>query len=99
MRITQQEAEKLLQTDLLRFERAVSSLVQYPLSDNQFAALVSFTFNVGIGALKKSSILKALNNKQFASAADRLLLYNRAGGKVMEGLNRRRRAERKLFLS
>ncbi|WP_199318665.1 lysozyme [Leptolyngbya sp. FACHB-541] len=97
-RITQQGGEDLLQRDLVRFERAVSDAVKVPLTSNQFSALVCFAFNVGIGAFQRSTLLKLLNQRNYQGAADQLLLWNKGGGRVLQGLVRRREAERALFL-
>ena len=84
--------------DLLNTCRDVASLVKVTISDNQFAALVSFAFNVGSTALKNSSLLKKLNAKDYAGAANEFAKWNKGGGKVLAGLTRRREAERQLFL-
>ena len=98
MVITEKEAEDLLQKDLERFEKAVEENVQVQITDNQFAALVSFSFNVGSAALKKSTLLKILNSGDKIAAADQFLRWNKAGGKVLTGLTKRRQAEKDLFL-
>jgi len=90
--ITQQQAQAFLQQDLGVAEAAVNKL-GLTLTDNQFAALVSFTFNLGAGNLNK------LMSQGIAAAADRILLFDHAGGKVLPGLTRRRQAERALFLT
>ena len=97
--ISMAEAEQLLKLDLHRFERAVNSLVKVPITDNQFAALVSFAFNVGEGALAKSTLLKLVNAKEFLSASCQFARWNKAAGKPSNGLMRRREAERKLFMT
>ncbi|MEA3639925.1 MAG: glycoside hydrolase family protein [Lamprobacter sp.] len=97
--ITQDEAENLLQEDLEQFERCVTDAVDVPLNQNQYDALVSFAFNVGCGALRRSTLLTKLNAGDYQGAADQLLRWNRGGGKVMRGLVLRRQAERELFLS
>lgn len=97
-RITVETAERLLMQDIEQFESAVNRLVQVPLTQSQFDALVSFTFNVGIGALERSTLRWLLNNADYAGAADQLLRWNRAGGRVLAGLVARRDAERDLFL-
>lgn len=99
MTITREQAEQLLKKDLERFEKGVSDLVKAPLNQNQFDALVSFSFNLGLGSLKSSTLLKKLNAKDYQGAANEILRWNRAGGKVLKGLTRRRIAERDLFLS
>jgi len=97
-RITKAEAEALLRRDLEKFEAAVRSLVKVPLTDNQFSALVSFTYNLGAGALQHSTLLKLVNQGNFAAAAREFLKWNRAGGRVLPGLTRRRQAEEALFI-
>lgn len=96
---TKEEAEKLLKKDLERFEKGVSDLVKVALNQNQFDALVSFSFNLGLGNLKSSTLLKKLNAKDYIGASKEFERWNRAGGKVLTGLTRRRIAERDLFLS
>jgi lysozyme len=96
--ITEAEAENMLKSDLDRFERSVLKLVTVPVSQNEFDALVSFTYNLGEGNLKKSTLLRRLNSDDKASAAEEFLKWNKAGGKVLNGLVKRREAERKMFL-
>ena len=98
-RITEAGATELLRYDVGRFERAVEQAVQVPISDNQFAALVSFAFNVGSGALNSSTLLRRLNAGDTYGAANEFLRWNRAGGQELYGLTRRREEERALFLS
>lgn len=95
--ITKQQADDILASDLSKVEANVNKVVKVPLTQNQFDALVSFDFNTG--ALSRSSILTSLNNKNYDDAANRILLYNKSGGKVLAGLVRRREAEKKMFLS
>lgn len=97
--ITEAEAEELLKDDLDRFEKAVTRLVTVPLRQNQYDALVSFAFNVGIGALERSTLLKRVNARLFDLAFGEFAKWNRAGGKVLAGLTRRRAAEAALFRS
>ncbi|PSB16889.1 lysozyme [Phormidesmis priestleyi ULC007] len=97
--ITLQEAEDLLRRDLATAEDAVSELITVPLDDNQFAALVSFTFNLGAGTLEASTLRKLLNDEDYQGAADQILRFVFGGGEALPGLVRRRTAERKLFLS
>jgi len=68
------------------------------VNDNEFSALLSFTFNLGIGNLRSSTLLKLLNAGDRAGAADQFPRWNRAGGRELLGLTRRRAAERALFL-
>lgn len=95
---TEVQAETYLKSDLVKFENAINRLVKVPLNQNQFDALSSFTYNLGETNLSKSTLLKKLNAKDYAGAADQFLVWNRAGGKVLTGLVRRREAERNLFL-
>lgn len=97
--ITEKQAEDILRKDLKVAEDAVNKLVKVPLTQNQFDALVSFTFNLGAGNLQSSTLLKMLNASNYAGAAQQFLRWNKAGGKEVAGLTRRRQAESKLFLS
>jgi lysozyme len=97
MIITEQQAEDLLKEDLDRFEQGVANLVKVPLNDNQFAALVSFSFNLGLGNLKASTLLKLLNAGKLDQVPSEFVKWNKAGGKVLAGLTRRRQAEAELF--
>lgn len=96
--ITKAQAENFVKEDLVRFEKAVNDSVQVRINDNQFSALVSFAYNVGSGALRSSTLLKKLNRNDINGAGDEFLRWNKAGGRVLAGLTRRRRAERALFL-
>lgn len=89
----------LLSEDARDAARAVEQGVRVQLSQEQFDALVSFVFNVGTGAFGSSTLLRKLNAGDRDGAADELLRWSRAGGRVLEGLLSRRRAERALFLS
>ena len=95
--ITQDEADALLETDLTKFENGVSNLVKVPITDNQFAALVSFAFNLGLGALGGSTLLKLVNAQDIDGASLEFLKWDHAGGKPSDGLLRRRTAESMLF--
>lgn len=97
--ITSEQAESILKSDLQRFENAVSDAVKVPLNQNQFDALVSLAFNIGVGAFSGSTLVRMLNAANYTGAADQFLRWNRAGGRVLDGLTRRRQAERALFLS
>lgn len=97
MRITQQTAEKILARDLRIFERAVNKLVQVPLNQNQFDALVSFTYNLGEANLARSTLLKKLNKGDYDAVPYELALWNKAKGKPLKGLTRRRAAEALLW--
>ena len=91
--ITKPEAMARFDRDLVKFENAVDRLVKVPLTQNQFDALVSFTFNVGEGALSKSTLLKKLNRGEYAAVPAELMKWTKGGGKELPGLVRRRRAE------
>ncbi|OVE49469.1 lysozyme [Chromobacterium violaceum] len=97
--ITQQQADQLLAADLEKFETGVGQLVAVPLNANQFAALVSFSYNLGLGNLRSSTLLRLLNQGDYAGAAAQFPRWNRAGGQVVAGLTRRRLAEQALFNS
>ena len=96
--ITKEQAEEFLRADLEDAEYAVNKYVLMPLNQNQFDALVSFVFNLGAGAFKGSTLLKRLNAGLYKEAADEFLKWNKAGGKVLQGLVNRRVAERAMFL-
>ena len=100
--ITIEQAEMLLRGELVNFARDVLRLAKVPLDDGQFAALVSFAFNCGSGNLASSTLLRKLNQGDYAGAADQFLAWNKArkNGVLVElpGLTRRRRAERALVL-
>ena len=93
-----EQAKEYFAHDLKSFEKTVNDSVKAPLTQNQFDALVSLTYNIGSTAFKNSTLLKKLNAKDYAGAADQFLRWNKGGGKVLKGLVRRRDAERSLFL-
>lgn len=99
MRITQIEADAILARDLEAFEAGVLALVKGPLTQGQFDALVSFAFNVGLGALKRSTLLKRLNSGQHKAVPAELMKWTRAAGRELPGLVRRRRDEAELWRS
>jgi GH24 family phage-related lysozyme (muramidase) len=97
--ITQKLAEDILAQDVRRFELGVLNNVKVNLNQNEFDALVSFSFNVGVNALKNSTLLRLLNDGADRSiVAAEFLRWNKGGDKVLEGLTRRRQAEKALFL-
>lgn len=96
--IGKEQAEAILRADLAIAEKAVCDLVTTPLAQNEFDAMVSFTFNLGRNALKNSTLLRLLNAGEIDAAADQILRWDHAGGKVVAGLTRRRVAERSLFV-
>ena len=97
--ITEQEAKFLLYGDLLEASDAVMDLVDVDLTQKQFDALTSFVYNVGREAFRNSTLLKLLNAENYGGAAAQFERWNKAGGNVIAGLSRRRKAERKMFES
>jgi lysozyme len=98
MTITQAQADAFLHSDLQSTAKLVKSALTCTLNDNQFSALVSFTFNLGIGNLKSSTLLKKVNSGAFSEASSEFLKWNKAGGRVLAGLTKRRQAEADLFM-
>jgi lysozyme len=99
MKISKQEAEDIFEKDIQQFAKGVENLIKVSVSPNQFGAMVSLAFNIGLSAFKKSSVLRFVNQKRFDDAADAFLLWNKAKGKVLKGLVRRRAEEAELFSS
>ena len=97
--ISPAEAEQLLVEDLTAIADDLNRLVNVPVSESQYIALLSLAFNIGATALKKSTLLFHLNHKRYDEAAAEFDKWIYAGGKVSEGLKRRRKAERELFES
>ena len=97
--ITQQKADLLLANDVDLFTAGVQRLVSSDINRNQLGALVSFAFNLGLGNLRHSTLLRLVNQGDFLNAANEFLKWNKANGKVLLGLTRRREAEKALFLS
>ena len=93
---TLEQAKSYMAQDLKQFESAVNQ-VKVPLNQNQYDALVSLTYNIGVSAFLSSTLFKKLNAKDYKGAAEQFGRWNRAGGKVMRGLTNRRAKERKLF--
>jgi lysozyme len=94
-----EEVDAILAADLQRFERGVEKFVPVPLTQGQFDALVSFSFNVGLGTLQRSTLRQKALRGDMAGSADELLKYCMAGGKILKGLQNRRIDERSMFLS
>ena len=97
--LTVNECYELLASDVTKFELGVARYITAKLTQNQFDALVSFAFNLGLGTLQRSSLRQKLNRGDQEGAIKTWLKYNMAGGKVIRGLDLRRKAEVKLFLS
>jgi len=96
--ITKKQGSVLLRQDVLVAERAVNRLVKVPLTQNQFDALVSFSYNVGSGNLSASTLLKLLNKKDYAKAAEEFKKWKYSNGKILPGLPIRRKSEKSLFI-
>ena len=97
MVISQSYADELLEGEIVEYEDYVNTAVTAPLSQDQFDALVSWTFNLGNGNLNASTMLKVLNRGEYEEVPAQMKRWNKAGGKVLEGLIRRREAEANLF--
>jgi lysozyme len=97
-RCSQQQADIWLTQDLEDAGAAVASLVKVPLTQDQFDALTDFTFNLGVKRLAESTLLILLNKRDYHGAAAQFSRWIYAGGKVLDGLVRRRAAEAKLFM-
>lgn len=95
--ITQERADELLAWEVGEKAEGVRRLVTVGLDDHQFSALVSFAYNLGLGNLKRSTLLKKVNRGDFDGAATEFIRWNRAGGKVLDGLTRRRMSEERLW--
>lgn len=97
-RITKAEAENILLSDLAKTWDLMKPYIKVDLNEYQRGALISFTFNLGIGNFSRSTLLKKLNKGDFAGAAEEFDKWVYAGGKVYPGLVRRRKEEKELFL-
>jgi lysozyme len=96
-RWSEEEVDSILAKDVVRFERGVARYLPIRLSQNEFDALVSFSFNLGLGVLQRSTLRQALLRGDKVMAMQSLLKYNKAGGKVLKGLDIRRKDEAALF--
>lgn len=94
---TQEEVNELLRTDLVRFEQGVLRYCPVPLTQFEFDSLVSFSFNLGLGVLQRSTLRRKILRQDKQAAARNILKYNKAGGQVLKGLTRRREAEYRMF--
>jgi len=95
---TMEEVNDILKEDLRRFERGVLRLCPNGLTQSRFDALVSFSFNVGLGNLQRSSVRMRHNRGDYAGAAEAFLMWTKAAGRVLPGLVKRRQDERSLYL-
>ena len=98
-KFSMEEVDSILAADLQRFERGVEKFVPVPLTQGQFDALVSFSFNVGLGTLQRSTLRAKINRGDKDGAAEEFLKYCMAGGKILKGLQNRRIDERAMFVS
>lgn len=94
---TKEQADARFAKDLAKFELGVNQAVTVPLTQGQFDALVSFAYNLGLGSLRTSTLLKMLNDGQYADAGRQILRWTKNDGVEMAGLVRRRKAELKMF--
>lgn len=99
MTISEVQAEKYLRRAVEKFARKIDPLITAPINENERSAFLSLAYNIGPGAFARSSALRHFNAGDKAKSADAILLWNKAGGKVLNGLKRRRWAERALFLT
>ena len=97
--ISEEVALSILFSVVEDFSKKVEKLLKVSVNQNQFDALVDFAYNLGIGNLQKSTLLKLINNKDFVGASKQFKLWNKANGKVLNGLTKRRKEEEELFLS
>ena len=95
--INQEDADKLLMHEMKEYEGYINNMVEVNLEQNQFDSLVSWVFNLGPSNLKNSTLLKVLNSKDYQGVPAQIRRWNKANGKVLEGLERRRLAESLLF--
>ena len=96
---TQEQAEEWLREDMQEAEVGIKRCLTIPISRNQMEALVSFVFNLGIGNLRQSTLLKYLNQGEYEQAANQFVRWNKSKGQVLEGLTNRRLDEKQLFLT
>jgi lysozyme len=92
---TPEQCKQMLLDDLPRYDACVQKAIHVRMPDHRHAAILSFTYNVGCGALQKSSVARKLNQGDVQGGCHALLLYNKAGGRVIKGLDNRRHAELK----
>jgi lysozyme len=95
--ITEAQAHEMLVEELEEYEGYVNTKVTVDLNQNQFDALVSWVYNLGSGNFTGSTLLKVLNSGDYSGVPEQIMRWNKAGGRVLEGLTRRRQAEADLF--
>jgi lysozyme len=97
-RWSKEEVDRILAKDVEKFERGVLRFIPVKLSQNEFDAILSFAFNLGLGTLQRSTLRQALIRGDKKAAMQSLRKYNKAGGKVLKGLDTRRKDEEALFM-
>jgi len=95
--ITEAQAHEMLVEELEEYESYINDFVTVSINQNQFDAMVSWVYNLGSGNLRASTLLKVLNSGNYSDVPEQIMRWNKAGGKVLEGLTRRRQAEANLF--
>ena len=96
-KINKEEADYLLQEEMIEYESYINDFVEVPLEQNQFDALCSWVYNLGPTNLKNSTMLRVLNEEKYADVPQEIKRWNKAGGEVLDGLIKRREAEAKMF--
>ncbi len=96
---SQEQADAALKEDLHKFEDGVDALLEGDVTDNQFGAMVSLAYNIGLGHFAESSVLREHNAGNYQTAAKEFMLWDKAAGEYMEGLHRRRAEESALYLT
>ncbi len=96
-KINRDEADYLLQEEMIEYESYINDFVEVPLEQNQFDALCSWVYNLGPTNLKNSTMLKVLNEEKYSDVPQEIKRWNKAGGEVLDGLIKRREAEAKMF--
>lgn len=99
MQISVQDAERLLMEDIKEAADKITKIISVEINENQFSALISFVFNLGIGSFSRSTLLKLVNTSNFEAAAKEFDKWTLASGRRLDGLKKRRAAEKALFLS
>lgn len=97
-KITKERAEKLLPNIVTKFAQSVANSLKTTVTQNQFDAMVSLCYNIGVGNFRSSTLLRLVNKGDFAKASLEFAKWNKSKGKVLTGLVRRREAERVLFV-
>jgi lysozyme len=99
MTVTREQADFHLREAVDKFAAGIRPAITAPINENQFGAFASLAYNIGPAAFRRSSALRRFNEGDVAGAADAILMWNKADGQVLRGLERRRKAERKMFLT